>query len=298
MRRASSLPSADSMANDRPRASRAENSTAIQNSPGAAWARTERRSVPEHREVGRDRDPEQDQDQHPEGQDLTEHHLRGQLDPEILAGHHHRIMEHRGHLPGPSSGPDRRPGPGRGPGGASPRRPDRRPGRRSGWPPTGPLQVVGGEQHRRPEPDGVADQVVDQVTAGRVEAAVWLVEEPQPGPATDHDRKRGPAALAGRQVRDPDRAEAAPELEAVEDRFDGLGVDPVGLGPEVDVLLDGQLVVQVGLVGQQAGLAPELASLVGVGQIEIEDRAGPPVERGQARRTAAAGCSCRRRSGP
>ena len=60
-----------------------------------------------------------------------------------------------------------------------------------------PVELVGGEQHRRAGGDGLGDQPVDELTSGLIEAGVGLVEQPQLGPAGHHGGERGAASLAG-----------------------------------------------------------------------------------------------------
>src|SRR4051794_9421473 len=47
----------------------------------------------------------------------------------------------------------------------------------------GPVELVAGDEHGGTRRRGSAEQVVDHIAAGLVEARVGLVEQPEPGPA-------------------------------------------------------------------------------------------------------------------
>ncbi len=66
----------------------------------------------------------------------------------------------------------------------------------------GAVDLVRGEDHRGAGRDGVADEAVEAVAPGGVEAGVGLVEQPELGAAGQQAGQRGAAALAGRQLRD------------------------------------------------------------------------------------------------
>lgn len=121
--------------------------------------------------------------------------------------------------------------------------------------------LVGGEHHGGPPITGLVDQRIDQVPAGFVQPRMGLVEEPELGPAGHHRRDRRPPPLAGRQPRRGQVAQATGEAQATERGITVRLVGTRGPTPEAHVLGHGQVVVESGVVTDEADPAPNVALL-------------------------------------
>ena len=141
-----------------------------------------------------------------------------------------------------------------------------------------------------------ADEVVDQVAAGRVEAGVGLVEQPQLRAAGDEDREGGAAALPGRQPGDGDlaRRPLRPSCSIASSAI--CGTSARGAGPEAHVVGDGQVVVERCGVAEEPD--PRRGPTGGRARGRGRARRPRPTEIGKARRRDAAAWSCRHRSAP
>ena len=100
----------------------------------------------------------------------------------------------------------------------------------------GAVELVRREQHRRSRRHRPADERVDEVATGLVEARVRLVEQPQLRPARDEAGQRGPPPLSGGQGGDPQVGEAAVEPAGPEGRRDVVGRGARGPAPEAHVV--------------------------------------------------------------
>ena len=119
----------------------------------------------------------------------------------------------------------------------------------------GPVELVRDQEHGAPVGGG-AQQVVEQVAAGGVEAGVGLVEQQEPGPAGQRDGQARPALLARRQPPEGHAGQAG-EAELLEDGV-GVGRRPAaGPDPEAHVLPHGQVVVGAGGMADQGQLGPD-----------------------------------------
>ena len=125
----------------------------------------------------------------------------------------------------------------------------------------GTLVLVRGEDHGAAGHPRAGEKLVEEVTAVLVEAGMGLVEQPEPCAAGDEHGERGAALLAGRAPPDRRRGEAPAEAELLERRADPRLGPPGGPHREAQVLLNGQLLVQEGLVAEHADLAPNGASV-------------------------------------
>lgn len=114
------------------------------------------------------------------------------------------------------------------------------------------IELMRREEHGRAGCGGAADQAIDQVAAALVEPGVRLIEEPELRPTDDHRSKRGPATLTGRQVAYGDVAKSVGDPESIERSVDGSRVDARCSRPEPQVLLDAQVLVEGGVVAEQA----------------------------------------------
>src|SRR5438270_2224908 len=225
-RRLSRAPSVDSTANERWMASRAQNSTATQNRPAAAWPRTPRsgsrananristskakgptwlvatrdrnsmrRSLPAMTAVSRHTDDP-----------------RRRIGPDLAAGH---------------SDDARRKG-------------------------ACPVELVGRNQHRRSRACRVGDQLVETLTAVGVEPGVGLVEQPEIGRPQEEGGHGNPSALPGGQPERLHARQAAGEPEPRQRVVDGNRAGGAGgPGDEAQVVGDGQVVVEAGGVAEQ-----------------------------------------------
>lgn len=155
----------------------------------------------------------------------------------------------------------------------------------------GPLQLVRRQHDRRPGGDRLGHQPVDEVPPGLVEPGVGLVEQPQLGPAGDEDGERGAAALAGGELGHRHLPEPAGQAQPLERGVDVAPLGPGGGGPEADVGLDAEVVVQTGGVGQEPDPAADPAAVVAQvvaedGGVALDDRheaGAAPQEGGLAR---------------
>ena len=116
----------------------------------------------------------------------------------------------------------------------------------------GPLELVTGDDDRRPRRRRLAEQGVELVAALGVEAGVRLVEQPQLGATGDEARQRGAAPLAGRQRADRDVGEPPGEPEPLDRRLDLVARGTDRRAPEPDVLGDGEIGVEAVGVPEQA----------------------------------------------
>ncbi len=108
----------------------------------------------------------------------------------------------------------------------------------------GPVEVVGGEDHRGAGGDRLAQQAVEQVPTSRIEPGVRLVEQPELRPARRHHGQRRAAALAGRQAVDGHVGQSPGHAEALHGEGD-LGVGGADrAAPEANVLGHGQVLVE------------------------------------------------------
>ena len=82
----------------------------------------------------------------------------------------------------------------------------------------GPVELVGGQEHRGPRGHRPADEAVEEVAAFLVEAGVGLVEQPQLGAAGQEAGQRRAAALPGRQAGHDQVGQPAVEPAAVRAR--------------------------------------------------------------------------------
>lgn len=114
------------------------------------------------------------------------------------------------------------------------------------------IELMRREEHGCTGCGGAADQAIDQVSAALVEPGVRLIEEPELRPTDDHRSKRGPATLTGRQVAYGDVAKSVGDSESIERSVEGSRVNARCSRPEPQVLLDAQVVVEGGVVAEQA----------------------------------------------
>ncbi len=152
-------------------------------------------------------------------------------------------------------------------------------------------RLVAGDQHGDPRCRGLGDGLVQQPAGRRVEAGVGLVEQPELGPPGGQHGEGDPAALAGRQPSGRRLGQPADQSPALEGRLDPGHVTAGGPDGETDVLPHGQVVVEVGGVGEHAHPAAHGGAVAG--RVEPEDREAP---RGQGHQTGTdpqqAGLSC------
>ena len=118
----------------------------------------------------------------------------------------------------------------------------------------GPLGFVGGEDDGGARGDGLAEQVVDEVAPGGVEAGVGLVEQPELGAPRHQGGQGGAAPLPGRQAVHRDAGEASGQAEALEGDVDLLGAGPGRAAPEAHVLGHREVVVEAVGVAEQTDL--------------------------------------------
>ena len=78
-----------------------------------------------------------------------------------------------------------------------------------------------------------------------------LVEQPERGSANHHTGERDPAALTGGQPADGHVVEPERDPQPLHRRFDGRGIDTAGPRPEAEVLPNGEVVVERGVVAEQ-----------------------------------------------
>jgi sortase A len=107
----------------------------------------------------------------------------------------------------------------------------------------GTLQLVAGEENGGPGSRRIPDEGVEDVAPGGVEPGMGLVEEPEAGVADEERGERRATALPGGEPADGDVADAAAGAGAGEGDV-GIGAAAHGLGPEPDVLGDGEVVVE------------------------------------------------------
>ena len=209
----------------------------------------------------------------PNGRDLGERDPRARLDAQVLAGHQHArhatwatrpSLAADGDLAAPAGAapattPERSPPHAGHPHRAAARRsPVRRSRSPPGWPttPTNSASWLA-MSTVAPSADRLDDQLVEDRPGRGVEPGVGLVEQPQLGPRAvrmaSATRRRWPAeslaaaVLASRPI-SPHRSQAW---------VDPGRVAPGGTDGEPDVLADGQVVVEVGGVGEQADPATD-----------------------------------------
>ena len=186
--------------------------------------------------VGIEGEGEEDQHEHRERRDLVASRRGLRLDAQVLARDERRVTEH-----GTDSGCGH--GARAGSRGAS-LEPAADQRDRAARERHGPVELVRRDQDRGAGGGGSAHEVVDEVAAGRVEARVGLVEQPELGAAGDEDREGGAPALTGRQPGDGHLREAAVEAELL-DRLLGIcGTSTRRAGPEPHVVDDGEVVVE------------------------------------------------------
>ena len=130
----------------------------------------------------------------------------------------------------------------------------------------GLLDVVGGEDHRRPAPGELADELPEPRPLARVEADAGLVEEQRDRPREQPDRNVDPLLVAAREPRD--RLAAAPgEARKLEHLLDRGARVLVSLQPreEQQVLLDREPSVERRLLRDPADRPARQHDLAAVG---------------------------------
>jgi sortase A len=142
----------------------------------------------------------------------------------------------------------------------------------------GPLELVAGEEDGGAVGRGVPDEAVEEVASGGVEPGVGLVEEPEPDVPAEEDGERAAAALAGGEAADGDVADALLDAGPVHGVV-GVDVRAGGAGPEADVLLDGEVLVEAVVVAEEGDVGADPAAVLA--EVVAEDDGVAPHDRHQ-----------------
>jgi sortase A len=132
----------------------------------------------------------------------------------------------------------------------------------------GTLQLVAGEENGGPGRGRIPDEGVEDVAPGGVEPGMGLVEEPEAGIAHEQGGERGAPALPGGESADGDVTDAAVGAGPGEGDV-GIGAAAHGLGPEPDVLGDGEVVVEPGGGAEQGDVAADRAAVAA--EVDAQD---------------------------
>jgi sortase A len=132
----------------------------------------------------------------------------------------------------------------------------------------GTLQLVAGEENGGPGSRRLPDEGVEDVAPGGIEPGMGLVEEPEAGVADEERGEGGATALPGGEPAHGDVADAAVGAGAGQGDV-GIGAAAHGLGPEPDVLGDGEVVVEPGGRTEQGDVAADRTTVAP--QVDAED---------------------------
>jgi len=124
-----------------------------------------------------------------------------------------------------------------------------------------PIELVRTQDDRCPCSCCVTNKCIDDVATFFVETSVWLVEQPEFRATSEQTRKRSTSPLTRRQTTDSNITQTPIKTEA---SHSGVGVGDVGarrLGPEADIVLNGEFVIETGAMRQQANAMPNRAPI-------------------------------------
>jgi len=107
----------------------------------------------------------------------------------------------------------------------------------------------------------ITNKCIDNVATFFVETGVWLVEQPEFWATSEQTRKRGPSTLARRQTTDSNITQTPIKTEASHRSISISDIGARRLGPEADIVLNGEFVIETGAMRQQANAMPNRAPI-------------------------------------
>ena len=124
-----------------------------------------------------------------------------------------------------------------------------------------PIELVGRNEHCGSSRSRVVDQLVDDVASGLIKSGVWLIEQPQLWTAGGRDCKGDATALSGRELSNRNCAKSILDPKPLRCCLDLVVTDTRCPAPELEVLGNGEVVVQHRLVADEGNATAERSSV-------------------------------------